>query len=105
MSNIYSVLKQIIRDFFINHFWKKWQIIVILILTVGLNVFLWYTFETKIKDNSSPFLFSSGVAVINLILANYLFNREKIASYILITIGLSIQILMLLFVRYLIVVF
>ena len=105
MKKILLTIKVIIGDFFINPFWKSWLVLVILFCSLLLNALLWYFFAVRIKGNSLPFLFASGLILLNLILGNYLFNREKLASYILISIGFFTQILMLIFIRYLVMVF
>jgi hypothetical protein len=98
-------VKQILKDFFINPFWKSWSILIFLILALLANGTLWYIFTTKMKENSNPFIFASGLIALNLILANYLFSREKLASYFLLIIALVVQIFMLAFVKYLIILY
>jgi len=99
MRNILKVLKQVLKDFFINPFWKSWWALVLIVVSFAINSFLWYFYFLKIKENPNPFIFSSGLIFLNLVLANYLWNREKLASYFLLTVALFAQILMLIFIK------
>jgi hypothetical protein len=102
---IINILSQIFRDFLLNSFWKNWLVVVSLSLTVVLNGLLWYEYFVKIKVNPNPFILASGFILIDLVLANYLWNREKLASaFVLVTI-LIIQIFMLAFSKYLMIIF
>jgi len=99
MRNILKVLKQILKDFFINPFWKSWWVLALIVLSLAINGYLWYFYFLKIKENPMPFIFSSGLILLNLILANYLWNRERLASYFLLTVALFVQLLMLIFIK------
>jgi len=99
MRNILKVLKQVLKDFFINPFWKSWWVLVVIVVSFVINSFLWYFYFLKIKENPIPFIFSSGLIFLNLVLANYLWNREKLASFFLLTVALFTQLLMLIFIK------
>ena len=101
MKKYLLILKGIIKDFFLNSFWKSIPILVIIFLSLALNVFLWYIFQTRVKSNPVPFYFASGIIGLNWILGNYLWEKEKLASYFLISTALFTQVLMLLLIRYL----
>jgi len=101
MKKLISIIKEILRGFLKNPFWKSLQIDIVLGLSIALNGLLWYIYETKIHQNPVPFIFASGLIFLNLILANYLWNREKLSSLFLLYTGFFIQILMLIFIRYL----
>jgi len=97
-------LKKFFR-IFCNSFWKSWPVLVIVLISLVLNLILWYIYKIRIRVNPIPFLFTSGVLGLNIILGNYLWEREKLASFFLISVGLLSQILMLMFIRYLMMVF
>ncbi|MFA6492653.1 MAG: hypothetical protein WCV58_00720 [Patescibacteria group bacterium] len=105
MKKILSILLNILKDFVFNSFWKTLPVIIIVSISLILNAILWYIFEVKIKQNPLPFIFSSGLIFLNLILGNFLWEREKMASYFLISVGFFTQVLMLILIRYLTVVF
>jgi len=105
MKKILSILIETLRGFVINPFWKSWQVIIVLVCSLAINGILWYIYQTKIKVNPIPFVFATGLIILNLILGNFLWNREKLASIFLIYTGLFIQILMLIFIRYLTITF
>ena len=105
MKKVFRLILQVLRGFFINPFWKSLQVIIVIILSLAISGVLWYIYETKIHQNSIPFIFASGLVVLNLILGNYLWNREKLAALFLIYTGLFVQVLMLIFIRYLMMTF
>ncbi len=105
MKKIYLIFKGVIKDFIFNSFWKSWSVIIIIVLSLTLNGFLWYIFLSKIKVNFVPFIFASGLIFLNLLLGNFLWEREKIASYFLISVGLFVQVLMLVLIRFLMMIF
>ncbi len=105
MKKIINIIKEILRGFFLNPFWKSPQIIAVLFFSLAINGILWYIYQTKIKVNTIPFFFATGLVILNIILGNFLWNREKLASLFLIYTGLFIQILMLIFIRYLTITF
>lgn len=101
----FNIAKQILRDFFINTFWRNWLVLGSLALTLALNGLLWYIYQSKIKVNPNPFILASVLVLINLLIANYLWNREKLASaFVLITV-LIIQVFMLASIKYLMIIF
>lgn len=89
----------ILKEFFVNPFWRKWPIVIGLGLSILINAILWYIYIIKIKHNPIPFEYASGLIIINLVLANYLYLKERLASIFLIYTALFIQILMFLFIR------
>lgn len=105
MKKIISSLLNIIRGFIFNSFWRSWTVLAIIFLSLVLNAILWYIFLTKIKVNVLPFYFASGLIILNLLLANFLWEKEKLASYFLIAVGIFSQILMLVFIRFLTIIF
>ncbi|HLB95339.1 MAG TPA: hypothetical protein VJK26_00330 [Patescibacteria group bacterium] len=105
MNKIFKSIIGILKDFIYNSFWRSGPVLAIIVLSLVLNGFLWYIFETRIRENPVPFFFTSGLVGLNLILGNYLWEREKIASFFLISVGLFVQLLMLVFVRFLTMVF
>lgn len=104
MKNILNVLKQVLKDFFINPFWRNWGVLAFVFLSVLGNLFLWYIYISKIKANPNPFILLSGLAVLNICLGNYLFNKEKLAAFFLLVITLTMEIFMLAFAKYLMVI-
>jgi len=105
MKKVLSIILEILRGFLINPFWKSYQIIIAVGLSLAINGFLWYIYELRIKVNLVPFFFATTIVILNLILGNYLYPREKLASFFLIFTGLFIQILMLIYLRYLLLVY
>lgn len=105
MKKILSIIWAVLKDFIFNSYWKSWAVLIIVFLSLVINAILWYIFEIRIKQNSLPFFFASGLIILNLILGNYLWEREKLASFFLLLVGLFTQILMLIFIRYLMMVF
>lgn len=105
MKKIYLSFLNILKDFIFNSFWQSKGVLLIIGLSLILNGFLWYIFLSKIKINFVPFIFASGLIFLNLIIGNFLWEREKLASYFLILVGLFVQILMLIFIRFLMMVF
>jgi len=105
MRKIFSVAKNIIKSFFINSFWKSWKVLAIIFLSLAINGILWYIYLLKLRQNPIPFIFSSGLIGLNLILGNFLWNRQPLASYFLLFTGLLVQVLMAVFIRYMMMVF
>ena len=105
MKKILEIILTNIKGFFLNSFWQNLKVIIIVVFSLAINGLLWYIFKLKIRFNPIPFIFAAGLILLNLVLANYLWHREKISSFILLGTGLFAQILMLLFIRYLMLVF
>lgn len=105
MMKIFSYILGILKGFVINPFWKSLYVLIIIGLSLVINGLLWYIYLTKIKANPLPFFFATGLVILNLILGNFLWNRDKLSSYLLIYSGLFIQILMVIFIRYLMIAF
>ena len=101
MKNILVIIKGILRGFIFNPFWKSAAVLVCLVLSLATGSVLWYIYTSKLHENPIPFIFASVLIILNFVLANFLWNREKLASYFLIYTALFVQILMLLFIRYL----
>lgn len=101
MKKVFNFILGSLRGFLKNPFWKSIHILIILGLSLAICGFLWYTYATKIKNNPLPFIFTSGLFGLNLILSNYLYNKEKLSSFLLIYTALFAQILMVVFLRYL----
>lgn len=105
MKKILKALLNIFKDLIFNSFWRTRAVLLIVVLSLILNAILWYYFKVRIKENSLPFIFATGLIFLNLLLGNFLWEKEKLASYFLILVGFFIQILMLVFLRFLIMVF
>lgn len=105
MKKIFHIIIAILRGFIVSPFWKHLQVIIVLVLSLVANGILWYIYQTRIRVNPVPFFFATGLVILNLILGNFLWNREKLASSLLIYTGLFIQILMLIFIKYLTIAF
>ena len=101
MKNILSIIKGMLRGFIINPFWKSPQVLISLVLALATDGVLWYIYTSKLHANPIPFIYASVLIILNFVLANFLWNREKLASFFLIYTALLVQILMLLFIRYL----
>jgi len=99
MKKFFPILKKVLKDFFINPFWKSWQVWAMVGGAFAINGFLWYFYLLKIKENPDPFIFSSGLIFVNLILSNFLWNRERLAGIFLLAVALFTQILMLVFIK------
>ena len=105
MKKIIEIIFTNLKGFFLNSFWQNLKVIIIVAASLAINALLWYIFQIKVRFNPIPFIFASGLIFLNLILANFLWEKEKIASFILLGTGLFTQILMLLFIRYLMFIF
>lgn len=105
MKKILAMILGNLKGFLFNVFWLNPSVIIIIFFSLAINGILWYIFQIKVRFNPIPFIFASGLIFLNLILANFLWEKEKIASFILLGTGLFTQILMLLFIRYLMFIF
>lgn len=71
-------------------------------LTIALNGLIWYSYLKFYHDliGFVPIAYSTAVFVLNVFLAVPVYKRESLASYILLTAGLFIQIIYLVFLRF-----
>ncbi|OGD56956.1 hypothetical protein A2V71_03140 [Candidatus Berkelbacteria bacterium RBG_13_40_8] len=101
MKKILNFCFKQLKFFIFNPFWKTWVILAILIVTAILNSWIWYSYITKfyILVNPTPIGYSSAVFVLNLILANIIFPKHQLVSYILVGVGLLIQAFILVFLQ------
>ncbi len=104
--------KTIIR----NSIWRDWRFMLIFWISLALNIIIWYLWQTKIliigpfynpfaheflgTFNLSLPLLAMILIILNLVLAVFSWKREKLASFILISIGLFVQILVLILFYY-----
>ena len=72
-----------------------------LVLSLAACGVLWYIYTSRLRENPIPFIYTTALIILNVVLANFLWNRQRLASFLLIYTALFVQILMLLFVRYL----
>lgn len=103
-AEIKKILKAILSQlkyFFINPFWISWQILIVVILALALNGWTWDLYLTKYKEmiNVTPVIYASAVILLNLFLAAIYYPKEKIVSWILIGIGLLIQLFIIFFIK------
>ena len=101
MKKIITIILSILRGFFVNPFWKSKLNIVILAISLAISAVLWYIYAVRIHSFLNYFLFASGIIVINTILANMFYNRERILSLILLFVALFSQLLIISFIRFL----
>ena len=73
----------------------------LLITSLLLNIILWIIWLTKIKLNYEPTFFASGVILLNTLLSLYFYRFQILASYILMSEAILIQILTVVYLRYL----
>ncbi len=101
MKKIFHYLFSQLKFFILNPFWKTWVILVIVTATVILNVLIWYSYVTKfhVLVNLTPIGYSSAVFLLNLILADIVFSKSQLVSFILVGIGLLIQVLIIVFLQ------
>jgi len=99
-KNITAAKNQIIT-FIFNPFWRSWGVVVILALSLALNGLVWYTYYQVIHHSLgfTPILYSSGVLLLNLFLANIIYRKEPLASFILMGLSLIIQAFIYIFMR------
>lgn len=92
-----------IRNFFVNPFWMSLASLLIVFLTLLLNGLVWYLYIKQYRNiiGYEPISFSSAVFLLNLFLAAIVYKRETLASYILLSTGLTVQIIFIVFLRFL----
>jgi len=101
VKKILSFLWQQSKYFIINPFWTSWICLTIIGLSAILNGLIWYLYLTKfhIIVNLTPIGYSSAVIILNLILANIVFQKQSLISYILLVVALLIQVFMIFFLK------
>lgn len=101
MKKILSYILKQLRYFFINPFWVKWQVLVILVISVLTNGLIWYLYLSSYKSyvNLTPIIYSLGVLILNLFIANLVYPKKEIVAYILISLGLIIQFIILIYLK------
>lgn len=103
MKSFFKFIFDRIRNFFVNPFWKSLPSILVLIFTLALNGLIWYLYLKQYRSiiGYEPIAFSSAVVLLNLFLAAIVYKREALASYILLSTGLTVQIIFVVFLRFL----
>lgn len=101
MKKILSYIVKQLKYFFVNSFWLTWPVIVIIAISILIDAIVWYEYVNKYRDfvNITPIAYSSAVLILNIMLANILFPKEKVMSYILLGSGFLIQIFILFFLK------
>lgn len=101
MKKITNYLLNQLKYFFVNQFWTSFPVIIILILSIVLNGIIWFQYIEKYREviNSTPIIYSSAVFILNLFLAAISYPKEKLISWVLISIALLIQVFILFFVK------
>ncbi len=94
MHKLFSFILGQLKYFFINPFWKKWVILAVLGLSIIINVVIWYSYLRYEKEfiNFTPIGYSTGVLLLNLLLAVSIYPKNDLVAYILIGVGFLIQI-------------
>jgi len=74
-----------------------------LIVTFLLNGLIWYLYLKFYKTliGYEPIIFSSAVLILNLCLSAVVYKREAIASYILLSTAFTVQIIFIVFLKFL----
>ena len=111
-----KALKEWQLSFIRNLIWRDWRILFLLITSLVLNIAIWIWWYLKINIigpiynpfaneflgtfNLSLPLLGLILIVINFILAIYSWSREKLASFILVSVGIFLQVLILILFYY-----
>jgi hypothetical protein len=101
MKNIIPFISKQLKYFLINPFWKDWIVLIIIIVTLIINILIWYLYLHSYRQfiNLTPIAYSSGVFLLNTILAVITYPKEKIVSFILLGTGLLIQTFIIFFLK------
>lgn len=102
MKKLFATISNQIKHFFLNPFWFSKATLPLIILAVILNGLIWYLYLRHYKSliGIVPIGYSSAVIVLNIFLANITFRKEVLASIVLLGIGLSVQLIYLIFLKF-----
>lgn len=103
MKTLLKFISDRIRNFFINPFWKSIASLSIVFISSILNGLIWFLYIKYYRSliGYEPIAFSSTVVLLNLFLATVVYKRESLASYILLSTALTVQIIFIVFLRFL----
>ncbi|PIP21880.1 MAG: hypothetical protein COX39_00475 [Candidatus Nealsonbacteria bacterium CG23_combo_of_CG06-09_8_20_14_all_40_13] len=90
-----------IFEFIRNPFWQDKAMLFILGASGVCLAVYWLLWAIKIKYNFTPFVLASAFFVLNIIVALWAFQKNKLISFLLLGTALLIQILTLVYLRYL----
>jgi hypothetical protein len=103
-KNLFNLFSHI-KNFFTNRFWQTFLVWIILGLTLLAHAAIWYFYFSSLKSiiGITQIFYSSGAIILNLFLANLVYEKESLASFILLGVALLIQILFIIFLKVLLV--
>ncbi len=96
-----SIWRQI-KYFFVNPFWLSGAVLILMVFAILINAAIWYLYIKNYRDliGIVQIGYSSAVLILNILLGNIVFRKEKLISIILLSAGLIIQILFIIFLRF-----
>lgn len=102
MKKFFSKIWAQVKYFIVNPFWVNKINIILIILTIIANAFVWYLYLKKYHFliGMVPISYSSAVLMLNVFLASIIYRKELAASYILLGIGMFIQVVYLVFLKF-----
>lgn len=102
MKKILSYILAQLKYFFLNPFWTSWIILVIIVLGLGLNGYIWYFYLVRMQalTGLTPVGYASGVLLLNIFLADISYQRQVILSWILLSTAVLIQIIFIVFLKF-----
>jgi hypothetical protein len=101
MKKILSFLLPQLKYFIINPFWWSYKILIIIIPSIIMNGLIWYLYLSNYKNfvSNTSVIYSSAVLVLNIFLANTIFPKQNLATYILLGTGFLIQIFIIYYLK------
>ena len=96
-----SIFKQI-KYFIVNPLWISKVGLPLILVSLSLNGLIWYMYIKGYKDliGLVPISYSLAALILNIFLANILYRKEILISIILLSSGLLIQIIYLIFLKF-----
>lgn len=103
MKKFFQTIWLQIKYFFVNPFWVQKMVILLVTITLVLNGSIWYLYLKKYTGliGFVPISYSSAVLLLNIFLAAIIYRKETLVSFVLLGTGLTIQIIYLIFLRFL----
>jgi hypothetical protein len=101
MKKIPEYLWSQFKYFLINPFWQAKVVWFLICPAVLINGFIWYLYIKFYKDliGVVPISYSLAVVVLNVFLANIIYRKQTLVSLSLLSSGILIQIIFLIFLK------
>ena len=102
MKKLFITILNQFKHFFLNPFWSSKATLPLMIISVILNGLIWYLYLKRYNAlvGVVPIGYSSAVIILNIFLANITYRKEVLASIVLLGVGLSVQLIYLIFLRF-----